>query len=48
MASEAVDIRPIEKRGGDLSAAAKNGGLQKDIEVGAEIIDVDRIERVYA
>jgi hypothetical protein len=48
MASEAVDITPIEKRAGGSSTAATNGGLQKDVEVGAEMIDIDRIEMVYA
>jgi predicted RecB family endonuclease len=48
MASEAVEITPLEKRAGEPSVAAKHGGLQKDVEVGAEMVDIDRIEKVYA
>lgn len=42
--SNAVDIAPVE---GD-AAATKENRLHKDVEVGPETIDIDRIERVYA
>jgi hypothetical protein len=48
MASDAVEITPVEKRAGEPSSTVKHRGLQKDVEVGAEMIDIDRIEKVYA
>lgn len=47
MTSSAVDTAPMGKDAGD-SMAAKQTGLQEDVEVGPEVIDIDRIERVYA
>lgn len=47
MASDAVEIAPIEKRVGETSDA-KQTGLHRDAEVGPEMVDIDRIERVYS
>jgi hypothetical protein len=47
MALDAVEIAPIEKRVGETSDA-KQTGLHQDVEVGPEMIDIDRIERVYS
>ena len=47
MASDAVEIAPIEKRVGETSDG-KQTGLHQDVEVGPEMIDIDRIERVYS
>jgi hypothetical protein len=46
MASDA-EIAPIEKRVGETSDA-KQSGLHQDVEVGPEMVDIDRIERVYS
>lgn len=42
-----VEIAPVEGNTGDVRAT-KETGLHKDVEVGPEAIDIDRIERVYA
>jgi hypothetical protein len=47
MALDAVEIAPIEKRVGETSDG-KQTGLHQDVEVGPEMIDIDRIERVYS
>lgn len=47
MASDAGEIAPIEKRVGETSDA-KQTGLHRDAEVGPEMVDIDRIERVYS
>ncbi|KAI4910936.1 hypothetical protein J4E90_007193 [Alternaria incomplexa] len=47
MASDAVEIAPIEKRVGETSDA-KQTGLHRDAEVGPEMVDINRIERVYS
>jgi hypothetical protein len=48
MVSDAVEIAPIEKTAGEPNVATKHGNMQKDVEVGTELIDIDRIEEVYA
>ena len=42
-----AEIEPMEGNTGDVRAT-KGTGLYKDVEVGPEAIDIDRIERVYA
>jgi hypothetical protein len=48
MASDAVEIAPVVKSAGEPDVATKHGNMQKDVEVGTEMIDIDRIEKVYA
>jgi hypothetical protein len=48
MASDAVEIAAVEKRAGEPNVAKKHGNMQEDVEVGTEMIDIDRIEEVYA
>jgi hypothetical protein len=47
MASDAVEITAMDKRA-EETGTSKQGGLHQDVEVGHEMVDVDRIERVYA
>ncbi|KAF1836524.1 high affinity nicotinic acid plasma membrane permease-like protein [Decorospora gaudefroyi] len=47
MASSAVQITPIENRVGEVTKS-KQGELHQDVEVGIEMVDIDRIEKVYA
>ncbi|OAL02328.1 high affinity nicotinic acid plasma membrane permease-like protein [Phaeosphaeriaceae sp. SRC1lsM3a] len=48
MASEGIQQRvPVEKSGAG-QGALKQGEQHQDVEVGAEMINVDRIEKVYA
>lgn len=49
MASEAIERGPVGKTPGDEppSDILKQGELHKDVEVGPEMVDLDRIERVY-
>jgi hypothetical protein len=47
MASDAVEIAPTEKRVGEANDG-KQTGLHQDVEVGPEVVDIDRIERVYS
>ena len=47
MASDTVEIAPMEKIAGE-SSTSKQGGLHQDVEAGPEMVDLDRIERVYA
>lgn len=46
--SEAIGRSPIHKEIGQNSMdAMKQGELHRDVEVGPEMVDIDRIERVY-
>lgn len=46
-ANHAVEIAPLEENVPD-TRVTKQTGLNQDVEVGPEAIDIDRIERVYA
>jgi hypothetical protein len=48
MASDAIGRGPIEEeRSKQLGDELKPDGLHRDVEVGPEMIGIDRIERVY-
>jgi hypothetical protein len=48
MASDAIGRSPIEEeRSKQLGDEVKLDGLHRDVEVGPEMIDIDRIEQVY-
>jgi len=47
MASEAIERAPPEK-GITETNAPKHGDQHQDVEVGPEMINIDRIEKVYA
>lgn len=42
-----MEIAPMGKDAGETSKA-KQTGLHRDVEIGPEMVDIDRIERVYA
>jgi hypothetical protein len=42
-----AEITPIDKRV-EETRTSKQGGLHQGVEVGHEMVDIDRIERVYA
>lgn len=44
---ERADTRPVEKNASGTNAA-KRGDEHQDVEVGPEMINIDRIEKVYA
>ena len=45
--NNAVEIAPVDEHAADMRAT-KETGLHKDVEVGPQTVDIDRIERVYA
>jgi len=48
MASDAIGRGPVEKEiAQSAEDGSKQGDFQRDVEVGPEMIDIDRIERVY-
>jgi hypothetical protein len=48
MASEAFGRGPVDKQVEETQQSApKHGDLHRDVEVGQEMIDIDRIEGVY-
>ena len=48
MASEGIQQRAPVEKGAAGQGAIKQGEQHQDVEVGAEMINVDRIEKVYA
>jgi hypothetical protein len=47
MASEAAGSAPLDKQVVE-SSSPKQGDVSRDVEVGHEAVDIERIERVYA
>jgi hypothetical protein len=48
MASDAIGRGPVEKVVEEtVGSASRKDGAQRDVESAPEMIDIDRIERVY-
>jgi hypothetical protein len=47
MTSEGIEQSPREKAIMETNVP-KHGGEHQDVEVGAEMVNIDRIEKVYA